>query len=322
MIAGRGRAIGKEVTIRGQEDVRVPGTAGAPCFIPYHSRMNRFRTLASGSAGNAALVETAAGRVLVDCGLSQRVLGYRLASVGSKWEHVTAAILTHTHADHWHATTLVELRRRKIPLFLHERHADHLRQFDAFLDLESAGLTRPYSPLKAFSPLPGVDVRAAAVPHDSDPTFALRFDIGSDSLGYAADVGEPTRELATLLHGVGVLALEFNHCEAMQRASRRPVFLVRRVLGPYGHLSNAQAAVLCRALAGFGALVQLHLSRECNTPELARSAATVACPGVELITAGQNDAGPAVRLRPGSKGQPDFSAFASRGFQPRLTEAD
>ena len=72
--------------------------------------------------------------------------------------------------------------------------------------------------------------------------------------------------------------VEFNHCVKLERASRRPRFLVERVLSDYGHLSNRQAAEAVRALAeadepgGLTAVVQLHLSRDCNTPELAAEA--------------------------------------------------
>jgi hypothetical protein len=54
--------------------------------------------------------------------------------------------------------------------------------------------------------------------------------------------------------------------------------LIQRVLGDEGHLSNVQAAGLVRAVlerstAGrLRHLVQLHLSRDCNRPALARGA--------------------------------------------------
>ena len=81
---------------------------------------------------------------------------------------------------------------------------------------------------------------------------------------------------------VNVLALEFNHCERMERMSGRPRFLVQRVLGAEGHLSNDQAADAVRAIArasdtkSLKHLVQLHLSRDCNLPSLAQEAGRAA----------------------------------------------
>lgn len=282
--------------------------------------MNQFWVLASGSAGNAALLQTPAGGVLIDCGIPPRVIGYRLASVGLRWESVSAAVLTHTHSDHWKEQSVLELYRRRVPLFLHAKQFSHLLgTSEAMAAMAKAGLIRHYAAKELFAPLPELECRAVQVPHDSDPTFALRFDSAAGSLGYAADVGEPTQSLAEAFAGVGVLALEFNHDVELQRRSRRPAFLIERVLGRFGHLSNAQAAAFCGAVPGFGALIQLHLSRECNTRVLAAAAGRAAVPStVELFTAPQDSVCGPVRLRLGEvKGSCEI-AFADPAFQPEL----
>ena len=111
---------------------------------------------------------------------------------------------------------------------------------------------------------------------------------------FAADLGCGSTELIEAFAGVDVLALEYNHDELMERSSSRPKFLVDRVLSDMGHLSNKQAAELTAAIAGrsgegFPAhLVQLHLSKDCNKPELAavagREALVVLNPAAEVIT--------------------------------------
>jgi hypothetical protein len=61
----------------------------------------------------------------------------------------------------------------------------------------------------------------------------------------------------------------------MQKASGRPPALIARNLGDWGHLSNRQAAELVRSILKrssrdrVGHLVLLHLSEQCNRPELA-----------------------------------------------------
>lgn len=102
----------------------------------------RFTVLASGSSGNAALVEANGFGLLIDCGLPPRVLGARLAEVGASWEKVHAVVLTHTHGDHWKDLTLADLRSRKIPLWAHPAQFDHLASCAASFDsLHRAGLT-------------------------------------------------------------------------------------------------------------------------------------------------------------------------------------
>ena len=52
----------------------------------------RFTVLASGSAGNASLIETGGFGLLLDAGLGPRQLATRLAAVGASWQDVHAVI--------------------------------------------------------------------------------------------------------------------------------------------------------------------------------------------------------------------------------------
>src|SRR4051812_14005877 len=107
----------------------------------------RFTVLASGSAGNAALVEAGEGGVLLDAGLGPRLLAGRLAAVGASWASVHAVVLTHTHSDHWRDPTLKHLLRRGVPLWCHPgHHADLLAWSPAFAALRDAGLVRAFDP--------------------------------------------------------------------------------------------------------------------------------------------------------------------------------
>jgi phosphoribosyl 1,2-cyclic phosphodiesterase len=265
----------------------------------------RFTVLASGSSGNATLLEVNGFGLLIDCGLHPRVLSARLAAVGVKWDAVHAAILTHTHGDHWKDLALAELRSRRIPVYAHPAHLDHLNTAaPSFGALHAAKLTRTYADGKVLELAPGLTCRPVWVSHDSDPTFAFRLDYhdGGDgpawAVGHASDLGCASDELVEAFAGVDVLSVEYNHDERMERASRRPAFLVQRVLSDEGHLSNRQAADFTRAVAGRSGptfpthLVQLHLSRDCNHPFLAESAGRNALadlsPSAVVVTATQD----------------------------------
>jgi phosphoribosyl 1,2-cyclic phosphodiesterase len=98
---------------------------------------------------------------------------------------------------------------------------------------------------------------------------------------------------------VDLLAVEFNHDVRMQRTSGRHPRLIARILGGNGHLSNEQAAQLVEAVRERSAarrlkqVVQLHLSRQCNSPALARAAARrVLGDSVRVHTARQHRPGP------------------------------
>jgi phosphoribosyl 1,2-cyclic phosphodiesterase len=244
-----------------------------------------FSVLASGSAGNASLLLADDIGLLIDVGIGPRVLAHRLHSLGLTWKVVKAVLLTHTHSDHWTVQNLAHLKRHGIPLWCHAEHHGWLRTAASFAALEKHGLLRNYEADREFAPLAGLKCVPLPLRHDGGATFGFRIESGGDlfgnggSLAYAADLGSWDEELAAALAEAELLALEFNHDVAMQLDSGRHPQLIERVLGEEGHLSNDQAAELVQAILARSTpgrlknLVQLHLSRQCNTPELALRAA-------------------------------------------------
>src|SRR5438105_12739746 len=282
----------------------------------------RFTVLASGSTGNACLLQAGGSGLLIDCGLGPRRLAERLAACDLAWRHVHAAVLTHTHSDHWHEATLAHLARLGVPLYCHPAHDDYLGDASpAFAELLAAGRVRSYDPAADFAPAPGVTCRPLPVPHDGGPTFGFRFEAAGGlfgpawAVGYAADLGCWDEALARALADVDLLAVEFNHDVEMQRHSGRPYPLIRRVLGDEGHLSNEQGADLVRAAVAASAhgclrhVVPLHVSRQCNRPELARAAAEGALRGAEAVAA--------VHLHVADRGGPSLAIRVSGGGSRR-----
>ncbi len=271
-----------------------------------------FTVLASGSAGNASLLEAAGFGVLIDAGLGPRKLAARLEAVGASWNSVHAVLLTHLHADHWKERTLAHLGRRGIPLYCHATHADVLAEVSpSFAALRAAQLVRFYEAGESVDLHPPLRCRAIPLSHDGGVTCGFRFDGPADifgqpcSLAYAADLGCWGPDLVQALCDVDVLALEFNHDVYLETTSGRAPRLIARILGHEGHLSNEQAAslvgeILRQSEAGrLQHLVQLHLSRDCNRPALARAAAAPLLadfPALRIHTARQDRPGPRLRL--------------------------
>jgi phosphoribosyl 1,2-cyclic phosphodiesterase len=282
----------------------------------------RFTVLASGSSGNASLVQVEGFGVLIDVGLGPRQLAARLNSNGLSWSHVQAALLTHTHTDHWKEATLGALLRQRISLWCHPGHHTMLRTYsDAFPKLEGAQLVNAYAEGQKILFRPGLSCSALRVRHDGGPTFGFRFEGAANlfgqapALGYVADLGCWDDALAANLADVDLLAVEFNHDVQMQHASGRTQRLIDRILGDDGHLSNEQAAGLVRAVLDRSEpgrlrhVVQLHLSRDCNRHHLAKSVAETVARNLaspfEVHTASQDVAGKTLQLE-------EFSAKSRR----------
>ena len=284
----------------------------------------RFTVLASGSSGNASLLEADGFGLLIDMGLGPRQLTARMAATGRSWRHVHAVLLTHTHGDHWNVRTLAGLLARRIPLYCHAEHRAALREAcgSLYQDLDGAGLLRCFGEDELLR-LGGLECRPLPVRHDGGATFGFRIrtaakdtaakEVAAEwSLGYVADLGCWDDALADALAEVDLLAIEFNHDVTMQRHSGRPPVLIARVLGDEGHLSNEQAADLLREIlrrSGPGRvrqLVQLHLSRQCNRPDLALAAAqaTIDALGFELPVHAARQDKPSPRFEMSAAPQP------------------
>ncbi len=286
----------------------------------------QFHVLASGSSGNACVLDVGGFGVLLDFGLSPRQLAPRMQHARIAWDRIHAAVLTHMHTDHWQNATLAHLAKLRLPIYC---HAEHLQYFDtqtrAFAALSSAGLIRHYEPGQRLVLHPDCACVPIALSHDATMTHGFRFEGRTWALGYAADLGCWSDEIARQLRNVDLLALEFNHDVGMQLGSGRHLQLIRRVLGDTGHLSNDQAAALLAEIVRHSEpgrlkhVVQLHLSLECNRPQLAHDAARSVLErlGLEvpIRTAVQGKAGPSIRLAPKRRSTPAYS-------QPLLPFAD
>ena len=254
--------------------------------------------LASGSGGNAVYLEASPGNgVLVDAGISRRDLTKRLAMIGRGLESVRAVLITHDHNDHC----------KGLPALL--RHAPHARVYATEATARAVELNRGVDGLPwhifdadARFEAGGVSVRPVRLPHDAAEPLGFVLEAGGTRAGVATDFGHATPALVASLASCHALVLEFNHDVLMLENSGRPPELVRRILGPRGHLSNDDAgALLERAATGGTRRVFLaHLSAECNTPGHALGAARAA-----LARAGRGD----VELVVASQGAPTaFSA--------------
>ncbi len=274
--------------------------------------------LASGSKGNCSALAWRAESggetrvTLIDAGLSPRLTRRLLASAGIEPHRVDDIVVTHLDSDHFHRGWAPALSRRVGPLRptlrLHRRHAISARAwFPALERLESFDDGYEFGAGR---------VTATLMPHDELGVAAFRFELGTSgrSLGYATDLGRPSRELSRALARAGTLAVESNYCPELQLASRRPAYLKQRIMGGRGHLSNAECAELVAWSAPAEQVVLLHLSQECNTPE--RAAASHEGASYRLTVSGQDEATPWI---PVARGRPVVSTLG--GETPSLFAA-
>jgi len=267
--------------------------------------------LGSGSAGNSALIATDHCRLLVDGGLSARQLVRRLELCGIKPNELDGVLLTHEHGDHVCGLEVL-CRKFQIPIFCNALTAEAIRY--GMANPESfRGNWRIFRTGSAFS-ICDITVESFSVPHDAVEPVGYTFHAGASALGYITDLGHATRLAIERLRQVQTLVIETNHDEKLLQADpHRPWPVKQRIQSRHGHLSNtAAAAVVAQLLPGkIGRVVLGHLSRDCNSPELA--AGTVRA---ELEKCGRSD----IEIFCAAQGEisPRFAIGVTRGgaFQP------
>jgi len=235
--------------------------------------MLRFTSLASGSSGNATLVEAWLAdpqphdrptRLLVDCGLGPRRLAQALDSRGCSAADIDAVFVTHEHSDHV-AGVLPLQRRYGVPVWASVGTWASATSRQTVPP--SAGVARAGEPIQVGR----LTLKPFSVPHDAAEPLQLVVTDGRLSLGVLTDLGEPTDDVARALQGCDALLLECNHDRRMLADGPYPVWLKRRIGGHRGHLSNDQSASVLEACRhdGLRHVVAAHLSQHNNEPSLA-----------------------------------------------------
>src|SRR5881398_1657580 len=222
--------------------------------------------LGSGSAGNSTLVSTDHCRILIDGGLSARQIVVRLEQCGVAPEQLDGLLLTHEHGDHVCGLEVL-CRKFAIPIYCNAQTAEAIRCF-------SLGEHKNWRIFRTGTEFTICDilVQTFPVPHDAVEPVGYAFHAGNRGLGFITDLGYPTKMLIERLREVHTLVIETNHDEKLlQNDPYRPWPVKQRIMSRHGHLSNAAAAsVIEQLLPGKIERVVLgHLSRDCNTPELA-----------------------------------------------------
>lgn len=249
--------------------------------------------LASGSAGNAALVRSEDTVLLVDAGLSGKQLCLRLEACGLTPDSLSGVLLTHEHGDHT-SSLRVMLSRHRLPVYCNALTAHALRE-------GSLGQHQEWRLFQngADFTIGNIEVKAFSVPHDAADPVGFRLSSREASFGVLTDLGYATQLVFEMLRDVGGLLIETNHDEdLLQKDLKRPWSVKQRILSRHGHLSNAAAARVLAELESdrLQTVILGHLSRDCNTPELAvqsvrenlnqvgRGGVTVHCAGQEACS--------------------------------------
>lgn len=227
-----------------------------------------FRCFASGSSGNCYYLGALERGILIDAGISARLIQKHLRSMGLDFENIMGVLVTHDHADHIRAVgTLGE--RVHLPIYATPLiHEGIDRNYGVREKLKTS---RRYFEKEQEWTLFDLTINTFTINHDSTECVGYVIDYNGQRFMIATDCGEPNEQMEAYIRTANHLVIEANHDEHMLLNGPYPTYLKERILSPRGHQSNVTCGELIARNyhEGLRNIWLCHLSLENNDPQVA-----------------------------------------------------
>lgn len=240
--------------------------------------MSKVCQLFSGSSGNSILISSKGHNFLVDIGVSAKKCENSLLNIGIDPDSIDAVFVTHEHTDHSNGVRIFA-QRHKTPVFAAEKCIENM-MYTGMLNDKVVINT-----VDNCMELCGVEIVTFRQSHDSVDCLGYRFNLqNSRSISVCTDTGYITENARDVLPGTDLIFIESNHETSMVETGPYPYHLKQRILSGSGHLSNFACGEYIKELAQSGTtrFILSHLSRENNTPHIARQSAVCALSEIGL----------------------------------------
>lgn len=210
----------------------------------------RFIVIQSGSKGNATLIIDKGRVLLIDMGITLKVLKETLEKEHLNLYNISAMLLTHEHTDHTKGIEYLP----PLPIYC----TKETYQRENVVELE---------PYQKFN-IEHFSITPVSTSHDVHNPLGFVIENGEEKLVYLTDSGKITVKTLQKLKNADYYIIESNHDPDMLMATNRPMFLKKRILSNKGHLSNEQSATyMCKCIGEkTKEIVLAHLSEEANDP--------------------------------------------------------
>lgn len=213
----------------------------------------KYTILASGSKGNACIVESQGVRLMIDCGTTKKYLTQRFTEIDMIFSDIDALLITHDHTD----------------------HTSQIKHFQESTLFSPSTLNWEYQhviPYESFK-FAHFDIFPIKTSHDVQDSVGYIICDGYETLVYITDTGYIRDYDLQFLKGADYYILESNHDPELLMQTRRPYSIKRRILSDTGHLSNEEAGLVLSKIvdANTKEIVLAHMSEEANEVALALS---------------------------------------------------
>ena len=218
-----------------------------------------FTSLNSGSNGNAYYIANEEEAVLIDAGITCKMLEKRLQDVALNPQKIKAIFVSHEHSDHIKGLAAFS-SKYNLPVY------GNLKTLGKCFGL--SGLLMKDIHNTETVGIGNLQVTAFSKQHDAIDPISFTVKNKDTVVGIFTDIGKPCSNLASHFKHCDAAFLESNYDEEMLHNGPYPEFLKRRICGGQGHLSNKEALAffLEHGTDRLQYLLLAHLSGSNNAP--------------------------------------------------------
>ena len=229
--------------------------------------MAKLCNLFSSSSGNCTYISSGDDAILIDVGESCKQITTALEQHMLDINKIKGIFITHAHNDHIKGLRVL-LKKTHIPVYASKETLGELilngvfSADDKYFDIAE----RPNLAADL-----GVEYFKTSHDVDGSVGYIVTFNNG-EKVAVCTDLGYVSDDVRNSLLGCKTVMIESNHDVGMLQNGPYPFELKQRILGEKGHLSNISCAKELPELVNQGTtnIILAHLSKENNTPDLAR----------------------------------------------------
>lgn len=225
----------------------------------------KFYSFSSSSRGNCYYLAGKNDSLLIDAGISAKKIQNSLLAIAAP-ANLRGILLTHEHIDHIRSISTLA-KRYHLPIFATNGTWLAMEKENCYIPPE---LRIDISRQSSLS-LGDFKITWGNTSHDATEPIFFTIQENGKKFGLITDCGELNSEILSMLYDSNILIAEANHDVNMLEHGPYPLSVKKRILSPFGHLSNNDCATGLLQMIGPNTehVMLAHLSQHNNTPALA-----------------------------------------------------
>ncbi|MGM9970417.1 MAG: MBL fold metallo-hydrolase [Anaeroplasma sp.] len=244
----------------------------------------KIKVFSSGSSGNCTVVTSNDTTILIDAGISKKMIELNLNSMGLSIKNVDALLITHEHIDHIKAFSML-LKEYHMKIYM--TNGTYNAIYSSFFSRKNYSIcslmkerrenngifiiNRMVNSIlyEAFN-VGQAHVEVLPTFHDAAESIGFIIHENDKRLVYITDTGYVHQSLYPLINNAEIYVLESNHDPEILMHSDRPYQLKIRILSDHGHISNEDSMVVLANCIGpkTRIIMHAHISQECNLTQI------------------------------------------------------